>query len=89
MGRQCGPPEKTRSVRFSVLGILGAWAQDCWYPMINPLLPGSQRDLFTVLFVTQWVPANNLSLPLSLAGQMFSFLIILAGKVAGSIGPEA
>lgn len=28
VGRQCGSPEKTRFMWFSVLGILGAWAQD-------------------------------------------------------------
>ncbi|XP_036924287.1 sesquipedalian-2 isoform X1 [Sturnira hondurensis] len=46
MGRQCGSPRESVLCWFSVLGILGALAQDSWYPVINSsLLPGSQRGL--------------------------------------------
>lgn len=61
-----------------------AWAPKEVFQLLQP--PG---NLCTVLLVTQWVPAKTLSLPLSLAAQMFYFSTILGGTVAGSIESEA
>lgn len=42
VGRQCGSQGKPvpSLCWISVLGILGGWAQDSWYPVINSFLPG-------------------------------------------------
>lgn len=82
---------------FSVPGVLGAGAQDCWDPVIKRLRPGSQRgvpapettwELVHNLLVTQaYLPRPSHCH--SLAGQKFSSSIILGGKVAGSLEPEA
>lgn len=77
------PQGKPVSCWLSVLSIRGAWAQDCWYLATKALLPGLLKppgNLFTVLLVTQCVPANTLSLLLSLAGQVFLFPLFWEAK---------
>lgn len=75
-------PGQSRSLGTGFLVLCDTLFSPLGFLLLNPL-----GNLFKVLLVTQCVPAKTLSLLLSPAGQVFSFLIVPGGEVAGSIEP--